>query len=79
MSKLEVAPLRHYTECKSLKDVINKWVAMWLEPLPNIEAGKVELQLAILEVVRGTIPKRDSRNTQECKMIDSINSKIGGL
>ena len=36
-------------------------------------------KLAILEVVRGTIPKRDSRNTQECKMIDSINSKIGGL
>ena len=38
-----------------------------------------ESKLAILEVVRGTIPKRDSRNTQECKMIDSINSKIGGL
>jgi hypothetical protein len=52
MDKLRVDKLRHYTKCHTIKQVVDKWVEIWLPPLRNIEAGKDELHSTILKLFK---------------------------
>jgi DNA-binding transcriptional regulator YbjK len=68
-------PLRHYTECKNIYDVVNKWVELWLPPLSNIEDGKKELISALSKI---TIPEMATEEEIQ-KIIDEYNGSLHGI